>query len=242
MSRQSLSEIANQYGKGSDFGHYDTQIAKQQGYSNQEILDYLDANPDRLGYSNKPGNEGNLYNELLSNNVDFSKGFKANRGGASGAEIAESNAQRDQQFTLDRIAAQGAANANIQRLINISNKYAADSTTTRGLYAADAAKDATIFSSESQERTSKYVADIGRLSKNEIAKIQGNFGLALQEIVNSGAKEAEAVRGEYGLANTNLTGQYQLENTRLQGATERDVASRNRDATIFGSLMSGFWS
>lgn len=110
------------------------------------------------------------------------------------------------------------------------------------MYGADAAKDASIFSSESQERTSKYVADTDRLSKNEVAKIQGNFGLALQEIVNSGAKEAEAVRGEYGLANTNLTGQYQLENTRLQGATERDVASRNRDANIFGSLMSGFWS
>jgi len=44
------------------------------------------------------------------------------------------------------------------------------------------------------------------------------------------------------LANTDLGGQYSLENTRLQGATERDVASRSRDSQIFGSLMSGFWS
>ena len=242
MSRQSLSDIANQYGQGSNFGHYDTQIAKQQGYSNQEILDYLNANPDKLAEGNKAGGQDGLYDELSSNNVDFSKSVQANRGGASGAEIAESNAQRDQQFALDRIAAQSNANANIQRLINASNNYASDSTAKWQMYGADAAKDASIFSSESQERTSKYVADTDRLSKNEAAKIQGNFGLALQEIVNSGAKEAEAVRGEYGLANTNLTGQYQLENTRLQGATERDVASRNRDANIFGSLMSGFWS
>ena len=242
MAKQSLSQIASQYGQGSDFGHYDTQIAKQQGYSNQEILDYLNANPDKLAEGNKAGGQDGLYDELSSNNVDFSKSVIANRGGASGAEIAESNAQRDQQFALDRIAAQSNANANIQRLINASNNYAADSTAKWQMYGADAAKDASIFSSESQERTSKYVADTDRLSKNEVAKIQGNFGLALQEIVNSGAKEAEAVRGEYGLANTNLTGQYQLENTRLQGAMERDVASRNRDANIFGSLMSGFWS
>ena len=242
MAKQSLFDIANQYGQGSDFGHYDTQIAKQQGYSNQEILDYLNANPGKLAEGNRAGGQDGLYDELKSGNVDFSKSVVANRGGASGAEISESNAQRDQQFALDQIAAQANANANIQRLINASNNYAADSTAKWQMYGADAAKDASIFSSESQERTSKYVADTDRLTKNEVATIQGNFGLALQEIVNSGAKEAEAVRGEYGLANTNLTGQYQLENTRLQGATERDVASRNRDANIFGSLMSGFWS
>jgi len=242
MAKQSLSDIANQYGQGSDFGHYDTQIARQQGYSDQEILDYLDANPNKLAAGNRAGGQDGLYDELKSGNVDFSKSVVANRGGASGAEISESNAQRDQQFALDQIAAQANANANIQRLINASNNYAADSTAKWQMYGADAAKDASIFSSESQERTSKYVADTDRLTKNEVATIQGNFGLALQEIVNSGAKEAEAVRGEYGLANTNLTGQYQLENTRLQGATERDVASRNRDANIFGSLMSGFWS
>ena len=253
MSRQSLSDIANQYGQGSDFGHYDTQIAKQQGYSNQEILDYLNANPDKLAEGNRAGGQDGLYDELSSNNVDFSKSVQANRGGASGAEIEEATAQRNQQFTLDQlaakskytldqIAAQSNANANIQRLINASNNYAADSTAKWQMYGADAAKDASIFSSESQERTSKYVADTDWRTKTDVATIQGNFGLALQEIVNSGAKEAEAVRGEYGLANTNLTGQYQLENTRLQGATERDVASRNRDANIFGSLMSGFWS
>ena len=66
--------------------------------------------------------------------------------------------------------------------------------------------------------------------------------MQLQDIVNAGAKEAEAVRGEYQLANTDLTGQYGLENTRIAGATSRDVANRNKEAQILGSLMSGFWS
>jgi hypothetical protein len=242
MAKQSLSQIASQYGQGSDFGHYDTEIARQQGYSDAEILAYLDANPNKLSAGNKAGGQDGLYDELKGGNVDFSKSIVSNRGGATGAEIEESIAQRNQGFVMDQIAAQSNANANIQRLINASNQYAADSTAKWQMYGSDAAKDASIYSADAQERTSKYVADTDRLSKNEVAKIQGNFGLALQEIVNAGAKEAEAVRGEYGLANTNLTGQYQLENTRLQGATERDVASRNRDANIFGSLMSGFWS
>ena len=242
MARQSLFDIANQYGQGSDFGHYDTEIAKQQGYSNQDILDFLDANPGKLAAGNKAGGQDGLYDELRGNSLDFSKSVATNRGGASGAEIAESNAQRDQQFALDRIAAAGNVQANIQRLVNSANMYAADSTAKYQMYGADAAKDASIYSSDASERTNKYVADVDRTKAREVATIQGDFSLQLQDIVNAGAKEAEAVRGEYQLANTDLTGQYGLENTRIAGATARDVASRNKEAQILGSLMSGFWS
>lgn len=242
MARQSLFDIATQYGQGSDFGHYDTEIAKGQGYSNQEILDFLDANPGKLSAGNKAGGRDGLYDELSSNTLDFGKSVVANRGGASGAEIAESNAQRDQQFALDRIAAAGNVQANIQRLVNNANMYAADSTATYQMYGSDAAKDASIYSSDATERTNKYVADVDRTKAKEVETIRGSFGLELQEIVNAGAKEAEAVRGEYQLANTDLTGQYGLENTRIAGATARDVANRNKEAAILGSLMSGFWS
>ena len=242
MARQSLFDIANQYGQGSDFGHYDTEIAKQQGYSNQDILDFLDANPGKLAAGNKAGGQDGLYDELRGNSLDFGKSVVANRGGASGAEIAESNAQRDQQFALDRIAAAGNVQANIQRLVNSANMYAADSTAKYQMYGADAAKDASIYSSDASERTNKYVADVDRTKAREVATIQGDFSLQLQDIANAGAKEAEAVRGEYQLANTDLTGQYGLENTRIAGATARDVASRNKEAQILGSLMSGFWS
>ena len=242
MSRQSLFDIANQYGKGSDFGHYDTEIAKQQGYSNQDILDFLDSNPGKLAAGNRAGGQDGLYDELKGNSLDFGKSVADNRGGASGAEIAESNAQRDQQFALDRIASAGNVQSNIQRLINSANMYAADSTAKYQMYGADAAKDASIYSSDASERTNKYVADVDRTKAKEVATIQGDFSLQLQDIVNAGAKEAEAVRGEYQLANTDLTGQYGLENTRIAGATSRDVANRNKEGQILGSLMSGFWS
>ena len=184
--------------------------------------------------TNAKDNEAGGQNKSINDTVDV-------RQGASGAEIAESNAQRDQQFALDRIAAAGNVQANIQRLIDSANMYAADSTATYKMYGADAAKDATLYSADASERTNKYVADVDRAKAKEVATIQGDFSLQLQDIVNAGAKEAEAVRGEYQLANTDLTGQYGLEDTRLAGATSRDVANRNKEATIFGSLMSGFW-
>jgi len=242
MAKQSLFDIANQYGQGSDFGHYDAEIAKGQGYSNQDILDFLDSNPGKLAAGNKSGGQDGLYDELRGNSLDFGKSVVANRGGASGAEIAESNAQRDQQFGLDRIAAAGNVNLNIQRLINSANMYAADSTATWQMYGADAAKDASIYSADVSERSAAYVADVDRAKAREVETIRGSFGLQLQSIVNAGAKEAEAVRGEYQLANTDLTGQYGLENTRIAGATARDVANSNKEGQILGSLMSGFWS
>jgi hypothetical protein len=241
--RQSLSDIASQYGAGSNFGHADYGKAKEQGYSDAEISEWMQNNSDRVSSGNQAGGSGGgLYDEIQAGNVDMSKAQGGNTGGLSGAALEESIAQRNQGFKLDQIAAAGNVQANIQRLINSANMYAADSTAKWQMYGADAAKDASIYSSDAQERSTKYVADVDRAKAREVETIRGDFGLQLQDIVNAGAKEAEAVRGEYQLANTDLTGQYGLENTRLQGATERDVANRSRDSQIFGSLMSGFWS
>ena len=243
MARQSLSDIASQYGAGTNFGHADYTPAIQAGYSNQEINAWINANPNRVAPGNKAGGTGGgLYDEIAAGNVDMSKAQGGNMGGLSGAALEESIAQRNQGFQIDQIAAAGNVQANIQRLINSANMYAADSTSKWQMYGADAAKDASIYSADASERSTKYVADTDRASKREVETIRGDFGLQLQDIVNAGAKETEAVRGEYQLANTDLGGQYSLENTRLQGATERDVANRNRDSQIFGSLMSGFWS
>jgi len=243
MTRQSLSDIASQYGAGTNFGHADYGKAKEQGYSDAEISEWMSNNSDRVSAGNQAGGSGGgLYDEIQSGSVDMSKAQGGNTGGLSGAALEESIAQRNQGFQLDQIAAAGNVQANIQRLINSANMYAADSELSWRNYGADAAKDASIYSADAQERTGKYVADVDRAKAREVATIQGDFSLQLQDIVNAGAKETEAIRGEYGLANTDLVGQYGLENTRLQGATERDVASRNRDASLFGSLMSGFWA
>ena len=87
-----------------------------------------------------------------------------------------------------------------------------------------------------------YGADQDRLARENVASIQGEYSLDLQEIVNAGARDVEKIRGEYGLEGEKLRGEYGLEMERLRGDTARDVASRQKDAQVFGSLLSGFWT
>ena len=87
-----------------------------------------------------------------------------------------------------------------------------------------------------------YGADQDRLARENVASIQGEYSLDLQEIVNAGARDVEKIRGEYGFLGEKLRGEYGLEMERLRGDTARDVASRQKDAQVFGSLLSGFWT
>jgi hypothetical protein len=71
--RMSLSEISNKYGQFSTFGHRDYQAAKEKGYSDAEIKNYLDADMSRLHPDNRPGGSAGLYDEIKRGNVDLSK-------------------------------------------------------------------------------------------------------------------------------------------------------------------------
>jgi hypothetical protein len=71
--KMSLSEISNKYGQFSTFGHRDYQAAKQEGYSDAEIKNYLDADMSRLHPDNRPGGSAGLYDEIKRGNVDLSK-------------------------------------------------------------------------------------------------------------------------------------------------------------------------
>ena len=61
--RPSLSSLGARYGATAKFGHKPYEQAKAAGYSDEEILSYLDDNPATRG--------NDLYQELVSGNVDF---------------------------------------------------------------------------------------------------------------------------------------------------------------------------
>ena len=61
--RPSLSSLGARYGATAKFGHKPYEQAKAAGYSDSEILSYLNENPATRG--------NDLYQELLSGNVDF---------------------------------------------------------------------------------------------------------------------------------------------------------------------------
>lgn len=72
-SRMSLPDISDKYGQFSTFGHRDYQAAKQEGYSDEEIMNYLNADMSRLHADNQPGGSAGLYDEIKRGSVDLSK-------------------------------------------------------------------------------------------------------------------------------------------------------------------------
>ena len=123
-----------------------------------------------------------------------------------------------------------------------ASKYVADAYAGAQMYGADANIEIAGITSASEERWRKYMADQDRLKAENVANIQGGYSLDLQNIVNAGAKDVANIQGEYGIEGIKLQGEYGLESDRIKGDTARDVASRQKDAQLFGSLMSGFWS
>lgn len=70
--RMGLRDLAAQYGQTALFGGQDYIKAKEAGYSDQEILSYLDENPMMLALTNRKG-QGGFYDELKEGRVDTSK-------------------------------------------------------------------------------------------------------------------------------------------------------------------------
>jgi len=99
---QSLADISKRYGQYSTFGHKDYEAAKQQGYSDQDILKWLNADLDRLHQSNRPGGPDGLYDEILKGAVDLSKKVDIDRGAP--AQVGSGGMtpfEYDYQKTLD---------------------------------------------------------------------------------------------------------------------------------------------
>jgi len=135
-----------------------------------------------------------------------------------------------------------ASNEVIAGIQGDASKYVADAYAGAQMYGADANIEIAGITSASEERWRTYMADQDRLKAENVANIQGGYSLDLQNIVNAGAKDVANIQGEYGIEGIKLQGEYGLESDRIKGDTARDVASRQKDAQIFGSLMSGFWS
>jgi hypothetical protein len=139
---------------------------------------------------------------------------------------------------------QGLYNSN--QLINSINAEAnvavAQAYAGATKYASDTDLQIADLTSAREQEWRMYMADQDRLKGENVATIQGEYSLDLQAIVNAGAADVAKIQGEYGLASDKLRGEYSLEGERIRGDTARDVASRQKEAQIFGSLLSGFWA
>ena len=69
-----LGPLAAQYGSTGLFGHMDYIKAKEQGYSDEQIGDWMRKNPNLVNPINRPGAAGGLYEEIARGSVNTAKG------------------------------------------------------------------------------------------------------------------------------------------------------------------------
>ena len=65
-----LGPLASQYGASGLFGHMDYIKAKEQGYTNEQISEWMRDNPDLVNPANRPGAAGGLYEQMARGQVN----------------------------------------------------------------------------------------------------------------------------------------------------------------------------
>ena len=77
---------------------------------------------------------------------------------------------------------------------------------------------------------------MGYKATTDAEKIRGQYGLALGEIMKAGSESVAKIQGEYNNAGLQLQGEYSLAGEKIRGNAARDVAQRNKEASMFGSF------
>lgn len=222
--------------------------AKKAGISSSDLNKFIDKAGNKgikVGGSVKPSESQS--GKYLSGGSGSSGGGSGSSGGPySGLDLdlAAYDHMAATDFKYQDALNQAGYNSNqiIAGIRSDADKYVADAYAGAQMYGADAQVEIAGITSSAEERWRKYLADQQRAGAENVATIQGEYDLSLQNIVTAGLKDVEKIRGEYGLESDKLRGEYGLEGERIKGDAARDVASRQKDAQIFGSLMSGFWS
>ncbi len=135
-----------------------------------------------------------------------------------------------------------STNLGIQNLKNEASAYSDDSAMGRTVYSEDASSWRTQYSVDAQERWNKYDSAMDYKAATDATKIKGEYDVSLANIMRAGNESVAKIQGEYSTANTRLSGEYALAGEKVRGAASRDVAQRNKEASMFGSFLGGFWS
>ena len=240
-----FQKFLKEYGGDNQISGTDIKDATKAGYSLKDLTKFTEK-------ANKKGLKSGNSTQIQLGKISGSSGSS----GSSGAPSNTPPGATTTDFDIDNYKDIALFDHTLQtNLLNTSlssseaiaglqteaSKYVADANAAASMYGSDAQVEIAGITSASEERWRKYMADQDRLKAENVATIQGGYSLDLQNIVNAGAQDVAKIQGEYGLDAIELQGEYGLESDRIKGDTARDVASRQKDAQIFGSLMSGFW-
>ena len=189
--RPSLDAIRTRYGLGSDFGGYDVFKARQAGYSDDEIVQYLKKNPNYLAGNNVVGGSDDFIRRLQDGTytdvnaqgrgqVPIDRGEKADFSyqDAVGPTKEVITDQREVKFAPDSFSKKARRRAGLKPI---------DDYTFTGTIAE-------IEDFQQQRRDErKYLYNSG------LTALQGDIDKSLQRIKDQGRERLAVIQGQYGM-------------------------------------------
>lgn len=253
-----FQNFLNKYGSDNKITSADIRDFGASGGSQQKAEDYLAKIQKQQDKENKAAAGVKIGDKAFTaagkeknfgGGISVTPADNASAGGTSGysgtdIDTAAWKEMEDHRTANQDFLNQGLYNSN-QLIANINaeaNTAVAQAYAGAQMYAADTNIEIADLTSAREKEWRMYGFDQDRLKAENVASIQGEYSLDLQAIVNAGASDVAKIQGEYGLQSDKLRGEYGLEGERIRGDAARDVAQRQKEGQIFGSMMSGFWA
>lgn len=105
---------------------------------------------------------------------------------------------------------------------------------------ANIQKGATVRSAELDKEARMYLADKDYLSKTDVAKIQAENNLRLQDIINAGLKDVEGIRQEGGKDIARITGEFGVKQESERQRGQKDIAKIGSESAYRNALIGAF--
>ena len=249
-----FQNFLDKYGSDNKITGKDIRDFGDSGGSQQKAQDYLERiqNQDGIKAGDKAftaASKEKNFGGSTGGSISVTPADNASAGGTSGYSGTDIDLGAYEEMARIDTANQdflnqGLYNSN-QLIANINaeaNVAVAQAYSGAQMYAADTNLQIADLTSAREKEWRMYGFDQDRLKAENVASIQGEYSLDLQAIVNAGASDVAKIQGEYGLQSDKLRGEYSLEGERIRGDAARDVAQRQKEGQIFGSMMSGFWA
>ena len=99
---------------------------------------------------------------------------------------------------------------------------------------------ASVRSAELDNEARKYLADKDYLGRTDVAKIQAENNLRLQDIINAGLKDVEGIRQQGGKDIATITGEFGVKQESERQRGQKDIAKIGSESAYRNALISAF--